>query len=148
WMESVWMVSTELDDSTELKKPFSRKLLYCNAPDSSIKYIAFRIWCSMNLSSGARVKKSEWNRLICVRYSTGLLTSTSVCRAQMGALLASSMYPVLRALPTCLEEKRIPHYHEQGGGQACSRNDGGKPDLGFDIFYYHENRCLKGSKIW
>src|SRR5690606_17827721 len=101
-MESVWMVRTELDDSMELKNPFSRRLLYCNAPDSSIKYMAFRIWYSMNLSSGASVKNSEWKRLICVRYSMGLFTSTSVWLADMGTLLASSIYTDFRALPTCL----------------------------------------------
>src|SRR5699024_3492739 len=54
---------------------------------------------------------------------------------------------------TCISDlfvgkKRYRHYHEQSGGQTCSRNKGGKPDLGFDIFYYHENRCCKGSEIW
>src|SRR5690606_8765393 len=101
-MESVWMVSTELDDSTELKKPFSRRLLYCNAPDSSIKYIAFRIWYSMNLSSGARVKNGVTNMCIGVRYSTALFVSTSVGRADMGTLLAASIDADFRALPACL----------------------------------------------
>ncbi len=44
-------------------------------------------------------------------------------------------------------KKRYRHHHEQGGDQACPRNKGGKPDLGFDIFYYHELKCVKGLKL-